>query len=63
MSPNFGMVAKKGVDARTKSGHDNEKSHDHFANSAMASSANTSPVIAIGATGAFAASSALEIMI
>jgi hypothetical protein len=48
--------------ARIKSGHDN-RSHDHFANSAMASSANTPPVIAIGASGAFAASSALEIMI
>jgi hypothetical protein len=36
---------------------------DHLTNSAMASSANTPPVIAIGANGAFAASSALEITI
>jgi hypothetical protein len=57
------MVSEEDVGARIKSGDDGREGMNHFTNSATASSANTPPVIAIGANGAFAAGSALEIMI
>ena len=55
------FVASREKDGLIKCGH--ERVCGHFTNSAMASSASTPPVIAIGANGALAAISALETMI